>query len=171
MKTWKFLLIFTLLGLTACGYHLAGRGAFLPSHIKKIGIPLFLNDTSKIELPQRLTEQVQKEFISRGKFEISSSETDVDAILEGTILSYELHPGSIDSEGRATSYTVTIRTSVVFKDLINDIVIWENENYLFREDFQISSDIEDYYNQEIEAINISAEAFAKSIVSTILEGF
>lgn len=171
MKLWKLLFIIALAALVGCGYHLAGRGAFLPSHIQKIGIPMFKNNTSKMELPQVLTEKVQQEFISRGKFDISSSSADVDALLEGIILSYQLQPGSTDSEGRATSYTVTIRTEVIFKDLVKDIVIWQNENFIFREDFQISADMEDYYNQENEAIEISAEAFAKSIVSTILEGF
>jgi len=171
MRLWKSLIILALIALAGCGYHLAGRGAFLPSHINKIGIPMFKNNTSKIELPQRLTEKVQEEFISRGKYEISSSSTEVDALLEGVILSYELHPGSTDSEGRATSYTVTIKTAITFKDLANDVILWQNENFLFREDFQISSSMEDYYNQEIEAIEISAEAFAKSIVSNILEGF
>ncbi|TKJ32291.1 hypothetical protein CEE39_05880 [bacterium (candidate division B38) B3_B38] len=165
------ILIVLVLLLPACGYQLAGRGTFLPKHIKKIGIPMFDNQTARADLERNLTESIQEEFITRGNYHIVSSEEGVDAVLKGEILSYSLIPRSADEEGRATSYSVIIRASVYFKDLVRDQVIWENPNYVFREDFQISENIQDYYDQEIEAINLSVESFARNIVSTILEGF
>ena len=169
--TLPFLLIAFALYLAACGYQLAGRGTFLPEHIKKIGIPLFENHTPRPDLEMKMTEKIQEEFITRGNYQIVSSEDEVDALLKGEILSYNLNPRSADAEGRATSYTVIIRARVYFKDMVRDQVIWENPNFVFREDFQISENIQDYYDQEIEAINLSVESFARNIVSTILEGF
>jgi len=155
----------------ACGYQLAGRGTFLPKYIKKIGIPMFENHTARLDLEMKITEKIQEEFIARGNYQIVSSEEEVDALLKGEILSYSLIPRSADEEGRATSYSVVIRARVYFKDLVQDQIIWESPNFAFREDFQISENIQDYYDQEIEAINLSVESFARSIVSTILEGF
>ncbi len=169
--TLSLFLIVLVLFLPSCGYQLAGRGTFLPKHIKKIGIPMFDNRTARADLERNLTESIQEEFITRGNFEIVSSEEGVDAVLKGEILSYSLIPRSADEEGRATSYSVIIRAKVYFKDLVRDQVIWENPNYTFREDFQISENIQDYYDQEIEAINLSVKSFAINIVSTILEGF
>lgn len=169
--TLPLFLIVLVLFLPSCSYQLAGRGTFLPKHIKKIGIPMFDNLTARADLERNLTESIQEEFITRGNFEIVSSEEGVDAVLKGEILSYSLIPRSADEEGRATSYSVIIRAKVYFKDLVRDQIIWENPNYVFREDFQISENIQDYYDQEIEAINLSVKSFAINIVSTILEGF
>ena len=165
------LIIVLVLLLPACGYQLAGQGTFLPKHIKTIGIPMFDNQTPRADLERNITQEIQEEFITRGNYQIVSSEEGVDAVLKGEILSYSLIPRSADEEGRATSYSVIIRAKVYFKDLVRDQVIWENPNYVFREDFQISENIQDYYDQEIEAINLSVESFARNIVSTILEGF
>jgi len=166
-----FFLITFVLFLAACGYQLAGRGTFLPEHIKKIGLPMFENHTPRADLERKITDKIQEEFITRGNYEIVSSEEGVDALLKGEILSYSLLPRSADAEGRATSYSVIIRAKVYFKDMVRDQVIWENPNFVFREDFQISENIQDYYDQEIEAIDLSVESFARNIVSTILEGF
>ena len=132
---------------------------------------MFENHTARADLERNITEKIQEEFITRGNYQIVSSEEGVDALLKGEILSYSLIPRSADAEGRATSYSVIIRARVYFKDLVRDQVIWQNPNYVFREDFQISENIQDYYDQEIEAINLSVESFARNIVSTILEGF
>lgn len=47
--------------VSGCGYSLAGRGSFLPSHIKSIGIPTFTNRTTVFNLETLLTEKVRSE--------------------------------------------------------------------------------------------------------------
>ncbi|MDH5715161.1 MAG: hypothetical protein OEZ30_06330, partial [Candidatus Aminicenantes bacterium] len=58
-------LIVLVLFLPSCSYQLAGRGTFLPKHIKKIGIPMFDNLTARADLERTLTESIQEEFITR----------------------------------------------------------------------------------------------------------
>jgi hypothetical protein len=47
-----------LLALSAsgCGYALAGRGNTLPSHIRRIGVPMFENHSNTPDLDRILTE-------------------------------------------------------------------------------------------------------------------
>ena len=43
--------------LPGCGYTLAGRGSFLPDYIRRIGVPLFVNNTPVYEIERRLTQR------------------------------------------------------------------------------------------------------------------
>jgi hypothetical protein len=45
--------------LPGCGYSLAGRGSFLPSYIRVIGVPEFTNQTTYLEVERRFTERVR----------------------------------------------------------------------------------------------------------------
>ncbi|MCD6451489.1 MAG: LptE family protein [Acidobacteria bacterium] len=167
-----FISVFVLLlGFIACGYHLVGRGSYLPSHIKKIAIPTFKNNTSRPGLEEVITEKVQEEFLSRGSYRILPAREGADAELIGELVSYQLRPGALDEEGRATSYTVTVRAKVVFTDLVTGKVLFTNDHLTFSENFQVSEEVGDYYNQEEEAIKISAERFAKRLAALILESF
>ena len=47
---------------SACGYALAGRGSFLPTYIKTLGIPMFGNTTPYSTVEQLFTQRVQAEF-------------------------------------------------------------------------------------------------------------
>ena len=51
------LLIPALAFLTACGYHLAGRGSTLPDHVRRIGVPMFENRSEQPEIAQRLLDE------------------------------------------------------------------------------------------------------------------
>ena len=51
--------------LSGCGYALAGRGSFLPSDIRVVGIPLLENRTPVARLDQIFTEKIRTEFIER----------------------------------------------------------------------------------------------------------
>ena len=63
-------LVIVALGLsTGCtGYSLAGRGSFLPPHIRTIGVPTFTNLTPVYDVERRVTERVVSELIGRGKY-------------------------------------------------------------------------------------------------------
>src|ERR1051326_9294076 len=91
------LIIAALALQTACGYSLAGRGAFLPAYIKVIGIPLFVNNSAVFDLDRIVTERVRSEFIGRGKYQIKPDATGVDGLLTGTITGGFLTPVSFKS--------------------------------------------------------------------------
>src|ERR1700690_3195484 len=56
--------------LSACGYHVAGRAANLPSDWKTIAVPAFKNDTTRYRIEQRFTAAVTREFLSRTKYRV-----------------------------------------------------------------------------------------------------
>src|SRR5262245_26301958 len=87
---------------SGCGYSLAGRGSFLPSYIKTIGVPTFVNRTTVFNLETLLTQKVRAEFIGRGKYQILPQNTDVDAVLTGEVTAVTIVPTSFTAQQLAS---------------------------------------------------------------------
>ncbi len=165
------LAVFTLL-VSGCGYHAAGRASRLPAELRTIAVPGFVNQTQTFRIEQQLTGAVVREFISRTQYRIAHEENDsADAVLRGTVLSAELAPVTYDSEtGRASSalVTVTVRVSLVDR---KGKVLYENRNYVFRQQYQVSREISSFFEEESPAVERLSQDFARTLVSNILEAY
>ncbi|MCY3757721.1 MAG: hypothetical protein OXG96_08365, partial [Acidobacteria bacterium] len=60
---------------------------------------------------------------------------------------------------------------VALKDSRSKKLLFENRNYFFREEFEISRASQDFFPEEGPALDRLAEAFSRDLVSTILESF
>lgn len=157
--------------LGACGYHLAGRSSTLPAGITTIGIPTFVNRTNRPELEQRVTEHIIDEFTTRGRVRIVPGEEGAQAVLRGEILSYVVTPVVISQLGRATRYEILITAHVALSETTTDRVIWEDDHFLFKRQYDVQTDPQAFIDQEIVAIDDVATDFSRSVVTSILEGF
>lgn len=155
-----------------CGYHLSGKGSFLPSYIKKIAIPTFKNNTPRYQLDQRLTRAVIDVLIKRGKYQILSNENEGDALLQVDINSFNYIPVQFTQQGRANRYEIIIVAKVAFKDKVQNKTIFENPAFTFRSQYDIpeGADIT-YFDKETIAIEDISKNFAETLVSAILEAF
>lgn len=154
-----------------CGYHVAGKGDHIPTNVKTIAIPAFINKTSTNRIEVVLTGAVVREFNTRTRYRIVSDPRDADAVLTGTVISTQLAPVTYDAQtSRASSglVTVTMKVSLADKD---GKAIYENQNYLFRETYQISSDLASFFEEEDPAVQRLSQDFARSLVSSVLEAF
>lgn len=173
-------LVFSLVALAgaACGYSLAGRGAFLPPHIKTIGIPTFENRSDRVEVEKLLTDKVVEELTSRGKYIVRPEATGVDAVLSGTVVAFTVAPVAFGEAGaqpqgvnQASRYSVVVRARVDFKDLVQNKTLWSDSNFSFRDEYEIGENPEEFFDQESLSLQRLAQEFAKSLVSRILEAF
>jgi hypothetical protein len=83
------LLLFLVLASSACGARYGFAGGGLPQHIRSMAIVPFENETASPELQRELGEQLQREL--RGRLGVrDASEARADAVVRGTIRSYEL---------------------------------------------------------------------------------
>ncbi len=176
-RTWLgWLTLFATLAGVACGYSLAGRGTFLPSSIRRIGVPAFMNRTPIFNLETQLTQKVRAEFIGRGKYEIVPDSSGVDAVLSGEITAVTLTPASFSAQQLASRYTITMSARVELRDVKENKVLWENPSLVFREDYDVQSgsnvlDPASFFSQNANALDRMSSDFARSIVSAILEAF
>lgn len=165
------LLVGAAAGASACGYHLTGRSSTLPAGLHTIGIPTFVNRTSRPELEQRVTEHVIDEMTTRGRVRIVPGEEGANAVLKGTILSYTVTPVVISQLGRATRYEILITAHVVLSETTTDRVLWEDDHFLFKRQYDVPASPQAFTDQEIVAIDDVATDFARGVVTSILEGF
>lgn len=170
----RILLLLSLCLSGACGYSLAGRGAFLPPHIKVIGVPMFTNLTPVFDVDRRITERVVQELAGRGKYTVERAATGVDAVLSGEISSITIVPSAFNAQRQATRYALVLTAKIEFRDLKENKVIWNNPAMQFREEYEVSGTVSDpnaFFGQDVNALDRLAAEFARTLVSAILEAF
>ena len=170
---WRLAIAIAVLAHSGCGYSLAGRGSFLPAYIKRIGVPMFTNNTAVFDLDRQVTERVRSEFIGRGKYTIVPESTGVDGLLTGVISSVTLTPVTFNPAQQATRYALTLTASVEFKDMQANKVLWSNPSMQYREEFALDPtsavDTGTFLGQDVNARERMANEFARALVSAILE--
>ncbi len=158
-------------GFTEC-YKPAGRGDALPSHIKTLAIPPFQNPSLRFKVEQRFTSAMIDEALRRGRaLKVVSVTEGADAVMLGTIKSFNVRPVLLDDFGRARIFEVTINAALTLRDQTKNKIIFDNQNYIFRGEYEISGDPKTFFIEEGPAVDRLARDFAKSVLTTILEGF
>jgi outer membrane lipopolysaccharide assembly protein LptE/RlpB len=168
-----FALASVLLLLSGCGYHTTGsRSVKLPADVHTIAIPAFVNKTPQYKVEQLLTQALVREFVSRTNYHIvNDTSPEADATLSGIVTSASLNPVTYDSQtGRASSAMVTVGMNVVLTARNGD-VLWQNPNYTFREQYQISREVSSFFEESNPALQRLSRDFARTLVSSVLEAY
>ena len=165
-----------LLGVTAalvgCGYALVGTGkGSLPEDVKTLWVPTFVNDTPVVGLEQRLTSAVIREFAARGRLKPAISLEAADSVLNGRLTSFSLQPVRFDSQGRAVEYQIAVTARLQLTDRKTDKTLFEESAFLVRQPYNIPLTSGSYFNPETAAVDVLTLPFARTLVTTILEGF
>lgn len=174
----KFLRIFSLFvvfiavsGFTECYKPVTNSG--LPANIKKVAVPAFQFEVrgARYRVESRFTEAVSREIIRRGRgLKVQGTRDGADAVVEGTIRDFNFSGVLLDRDGRARVYEVTITAAVTVRDLKANQILYDNQNFIFRDSFEFSSDPRSFFNEEDPAVERMSRAFAESVVSTIVNG-
>jgi outer membrane lipopolysaccharide assembly protein LptE/RlpB len=169
------LLLVVALGV-ACGYGLAGRTVSLPDHVKTIAVTSLTNRTAQPGLDQTLTDAVRRELQGRGRWRVvpDASDPGVDAVLSGTINAIQLIP-TAQNQGQATRVNVSVVSGLELRDLRNNNkVLWANPGLVTVDEYPISAgtslDPSAFLRQNQDAYQRIAQKFARTVVSTMLEG-
>ncbi len=173
MRKLAAILMVLVTGLVCgCGYHQAGHADRLPADVHTIAIPAFVNQTQSYRIEQLLTAAVVREFTTRTQYRVTSQpDESSDAVLRGVVTSTQFAPLTYDSQsGRASSGLVTVNLRVQLLDRKGK-VLWENQNYVFREEYQISSDVNSFFEEESPALERVTRDFARTLVSNVLENY
>ena len=165
-------MLLAALVLAGCGYHVAGHAARLPSDWKTIAVPAFQNHTTHYRIEQRFTEAVIREFLSRTKYRIVQDTATADAVLRGDVLSIETTPLLFNATtGEVTTMLVTVHTKVALRDNRTQKPVYENTDMVFRQEYQISTDVNSFFEQQDPALERMSRDLASHIVSNVLENF
>lgn len=175
MRRREALLVLGAGTLGACGYTLEGRGIAIDPSIKRVGVPLFKDETGKPGLDQKITDKVIEELLRRGRFDVVQSATEVDAVVDGTLLNYTTQPigfGRTDgTRSEANRYVALLTARVRYAKPDVAEPIWESDSFNQRDEFDIGEDADSYFDREEQAQDRMAVSFAKAIVAAMLEAF
>ena len=158
-------------GLSGCGYHTLGAATHLPPDVKTLAVPVFATRTESNGTETALTQAVVREFLTRTRFRVTTdSGTDADAVLHGTILKQNVTPLTYNAATQqSSSFVITIVASVTLT-AHDGRVLYENKNYIYREQYQSTTDLPTFIQEDPAAIQRLSREFAKQLVADILEG-
>jgi len=167
------LLLLTSCGyLAACGYHVAGRSDALPKNIHVIAVPALENATNSYRIEQKLTSATVHEFLVATPYKITSNPTSGDAVLRGKVLTLEAVPLLFDTQtGRATTMLVTVRCEITLTQTETQKVLYHTDKFIFRNEYEISTDVKSFFEEQDPALDRLARDFAQRLVAAITENF
>jgi outer membrane lipopolysaccharide assembly protein LptE/RlpB len=166
------LLLPGLLLAASCGYHTAGHAVQLPDNVRTIAVPSFTNETNTYHIEQMLTASVVREFTTRTHYHLLNDASEAaDATLRGTVLSTSASPLTYNTAtGQAASVLIVVSMKVALTDRQGKI-LYQNPSYLFREQYEVSQDLNSFFEEDSPAFRRLSQDFARTLVSNILEGF
>jgi outer membrane lipopolysaccharide assembly protein LptE/RlpB len=163
---------FVLLGLSGCGYHTLGAATHLPPDVKTLSVPIFATRTETYRSETVMTEAVIREFATRTRFRVTpDADPNADAVLHGTILKETVAPLTYNaSTQESSSFLITMVVSVTLNGRDGKI-LYENKNYVYREQFQSTTNLPTFIQENPAGMERLSRAFARQLVADVLEGF
>jgi hypothetical protein len=141
----------------------------LPARIHTVAVPAFQNHALRYKIEHRFTSAVIQEIIHRGRgLRVQGDREGADAVIEGAIKSYTFTGVLLDDKGRARIFEVTIGATVTVRDQTQNRVLYDNQNFVFRGEYEFANDPRNFFNEEDPAVQRLARNFAESIVSTLI---
>ncbi len=166
------LLALALFSLGGCGYHTLGAATHLPPYVRTISVPVFANQTPANGAETAMTEAVIRELMARTRFQITpKADPDADAVLHGTILKELVAPLTYNTATQqSSSYLITVVVSVTLNGH-DGKVLYRNQNYVYRQQYQATTDLPTFLEEDPAAMQRLSRDFARQLVADVLEGF
>jgi len=169
MKKWFILLLLPLL-VTACGYHLIGRGNYLPADIRVIRVPMFQNKSFKYGLETTMTQAVIERLNAATDLQVVAKGK-ADAEFSGQIINYSLQVKQEDASGKASRYQIVLSMKAKLVRIATNEVIWQDNTIYAYQDLDVSANMGQDREREREAIQELAEDTAERVVTSLIMNF
>ena len=167
---------FALLALSGCGYHTLGAATHLPSGVRTLSVPVFATRTEAYRTETVMTEAVIREFATRTRLRVTpdagpNANPAPDAVLHGTILKETVAPLTYNAATQqSSSFLITVVVSVTLTGRDGN-VLYENKNYVFRQQYQSTTNLPTFFEENPAAVERLSREFARQLVADVLEGF
>jgi outer membrane lipopolysaccharide assembly protein LptE/RlpB len=163
---------FALLGGVGCGYHTLGAATHLPPDMRTLAVPVFATQTEAYHTETVMTQAVIREFATRTRLRVTpDAGTDADAVLHGTILKETVSPLTYNSTTQqSSSFVITMVVSVTLTGR-DGKVLYENKNYVYRQQYQSTTNLPTFLQENPAAVERLSREFARQLVADVLEGF
>jgi outer membrane lipopolysaccharide assembly protein LptE/RlpB len=163
---------FVVLALAGCGYHTLGAATHLPPDVRTLSVPVFSTRTEANGTETVMTGAVIREFAARTGLKVTpASDPAADAVLHGTILRQTVTPLTYNSNTQqSSSFVITIEVAVTL-NARDGRVLYKNDNYTYREQYQSTVDLPTFFQEDPAAVQRLSRNFARQLVADVVEGF
>ena len=151
----------------ACGYSYRGT---LPSHVRTVAVPIFLNRTSEPGVESIITRAVVQAFSTNGRLQVVRL-ADADAVLEGEVTSYGVSAIAFDNTLNVQQYRLVVVLNLRMRDARRNDVLFQQNGVVEQADFRIQGPVSATIAREETALGQAAGEIARSIVSLTLDRF
>jgi hypothetical protein len=88
------------------------------------------------------------------------------------VVSLEAVPLLFDTQtGRATTMLVIVKCQVTLIQTDTQKVLYHADNFLFRQEYEISTDVKSFFEEQDPALDRLAKDFAQRLVASVTENF
>jgi len=108
----------------------------LPSHLKTLAIPAFVNNTVEFGLSDDITQSMVNGFLNDRHLRIAQ-ERDANAVLRGTVVAYRNQVFGYTSSERATEYEIVLTVAVTFRDMVKNRDLWKEDALTVRTTYNV----------------------------------
>lgn len=165
----SFALLILLL-FPGCGYRVAAKNR-LPGDIRTIAVLPLKNQTTTLEVEQILTRSLVRTFVEKTGYRVTRDAEGADAVLDATVSRLIANPVIFGQRTFGSTFLVTLNARVELRERESGKVLFQNNQYIFREQYVINVDMENFFSERNPALERIANDFASSVVTTILEHF
>lgn len=166
----QFFCLLLCIGCGNCGYRVASQNRLNPGH-KSISVVPLENRTNAYEVEQILTGSLVREFIQKSTYEVVNDPSQADLELGGTVSEVRVSPVAFGQASFGSTFLVTLRTSIYLRDRGSGELLFQNNNYIFREQYVINVDVKNFFSELNPALRRISDDFASSVVTSIMEAF
>ena len=151
---------------------MVGAAPSLSPELRTLSVPVFSTQTETYHTEMVMTNAVTREFAARTRFRVTPNmDSEADAVLHGTILKEAVTPLTYNaSTQESSSFLLTIVVSVTLEGRDGKL-LYQNKNYVFRQQYQSTTDLPTFLQENPAAVERLSRDFAHALVSDVLEGF
>jgi outer membrane lipopolysaccharide assembly protein LptE/RlpB len=160
-------LVALVLALGGCGYSFQGT---LPSHVKTVAVPIFINRTQQPAVEAVITRAIVDAFATNGRLRVVRPE-DADSILEGEVLQYTVGAIAVDPSLNVQQYRLGVTLNLRMRDVRLNTLLFEQANFSEQADFLVAGSVAQTLSIEAGALQQAATEIARSVVSLALDRF
>ena len=156
--------------VSGCGYRVASKNRSSPQFRTLAVVPLE-NKTTTSEVEQILTRSLVRAFVEKSSYQLINDPSKADAVLRGVVSRLTASPVIFRRGTFGSTFLVTLQAQMELQDQRSGKILYKNDDYIFREQYQINVDIENFFSELNPALGRVAGDFASSIVTTLLESY
>lgn len=169
VSLYSVLVLIALAGV-GCGYRVASKNR-IDAKFQSIAVQTFENETTTFEVEQIFTRALIQELATSSNLDIQNEPGSADLVLEGRITQVSVSPVAFGKTAFASTFVLSVSADVGLKNRRTGEIVFRNSRYLFRDQYVINVDVENFFSEENPALSRISQDFASSLVATMLEDF